>query len=102
MRIGLVLLLLAGVAAADRPKLASVRARIVQISVVGAKVAVKFARGFDDGIDRTWTARLVDANGKPVAGGQCTLVMVTKATGTCHTSLTSAQVRELQIVLDPP
>jgi hypothetical protein len=61
---------------------APVRARVIAISIVGSTTQIKFSAGSKAGITLASTAKLVDANNKPIPNGDITLLRVDRSVTT--------------------
>jgi hypothetical protein len=61
---------------------APVRARVIAISIVGTTTQIKFSAGSKAGITLASTAKLVDANNKPIPNGDITLLRVDRSVTT--------------------
>jgi hypothetical protein len=81
---------------------ASVRARVIAVSVQGNAQLVTVSAGKSQGVDKTWRATFVDANNVPIPGGSVTMIRIHDHQTIGTTQLPMQQIQQTPHVrLDP-
>lgn len=79
------------------PKIAVVRARVINIKVVGDQTAVTVSAGSLQGVDKTWSGHYIDNEGHSLPG-RLTVIRVDKSLSVWITDLTPDQLKQSSLV----